>query len=100
MQSYLVRISRGCTNIVELYDFGDDEFKIVGNAPLFQLIRGALLFGAIGVASIYGMYQYDAIVGPGNIVFRNNITGLTLVFAVALFITSLSAEILVARIRG
>jgi hypothetical protein len=76
-----------------------DEVKIVGKAPSFQLVKGALLFGAIGVASIYGMYQYDTIVGPGNIAFHNNITNFTLVFALILFVTSLLAEILVAKIR-
>lgn len=77
-----------------------DEVKIVGNAPLFQFVKGVLLFGAIGVASIYGMYQYDTIVGPGNVAFRNNITQLTLIFALTSFITSLLAEIFVAKIRG
>ena len=54
-----------------------DETKIVGNAPLFQSIKGALLFGAIATGVFYGMYQYDAIVGPGNPSFRSNITRYT-----------------------
>jgi hypothetical protein len=77
-----------------------DEVKIVGKAPTFQLVKGALLFGAIAIASVYGMYQYDTIVGPGNIAFRNNITNLTVVLASILFVTSLLAELLVAQIRG
>lgn len=77
-----------------------DEAKMVGKAPVFQLIRGALLFGSLGVASIYGMNQFDSIVGPGNINFRNNITNLTLICALTLFVTSLLAETLIAKIRG
>lgn len=77
-----------------------DETRMVGNAPLFQLIKGALLFGAIGAAAIFGMYQYDAIIGAGNATFRGNITDFTLVVAAFLFATGLVAEILIARIRG
>ena len=77
-----------------------DETKIIGNAPVFQLVKGALLFGSLGLAAVYGMYQYDTIVGPGNIAFRNNITNFTLICALALFFTSLLAETLIAKIRG
>jgi len=77
-----------------------DETKILGNAPSIQLIKGTLLFGAIGVAAIFGMYQYDAIIGSGNSAFRSNITDVTLIVVSVLFLASLTAEILIARIRG
>ena len=77
-----------------------DEARIIENTLLFQAIKGVLLFGAIGVAALYGMYQYDAIVGPGNIAFRSSITGVTLVAAVFSFLTSFSAEFLLVKIRG
>lgn len=76
-----------------------DETKIIDNTPTFQFIKGALLFGAIAVAAIYGMYQYDSIVGPGNTKFRENITKVTLILSFFLFVTSLLAEILIAKIR-
>lgn len=74
-----------------------DESKKLGSDVLFQIIRGALLFGCIGVAAIFGVYQYDAIVGPGNQNFRLNITNLSIVTSSFLLITSLLAEILIAR---
>ena len=77
-----------------------DETKMIGKAPVFQLLKGALLFGSLGLAAIYGMNQYDTIVGPGNDTFRSNITNFTLVCAIILFITSFLAETLIAKIRG
>ncbi len=77
-----------------------DEQRVLGNEPLFQLIRGVLLFGAIAIAAVYGMYQYDAIVGPGNTAFHRNISVFTLVVAIFLGATSFLAEVLLARIRG
>lgn len=74
-----------------------DESENLESDVLFQLIKGALLFGCIGVAAIFGVYQYDAIVGPGNQNFRLNITSLSTFIASILFGTSLLAEILIAR---
>jgi NO-binding membrane sensor protein with MHYT domain len=76
-----------------------DEIKLY-KKTIFQLIKGALIFGSIGAAIIFGMFQYDAIVGPGNIGFRENITKYSLTIAVFLFITSFMAEFLVAKING
>lgn len=77
-----------------------DEEKLAGSSPIFQLVKGVLLFGAITTAAIFGVYQYDVIIGPGNSIFRTNITGFSLVIAIVLFITSLLTEILIAKIRG
>ena len=70
-----------------------DEVKIVGKGPSFQAVKGALLFGGIAVASLYGMYQYDTIIGPGNIAFRNNITGFALILALILDIIGIKYEV-------
>jgi hypothetical protein len=77
-----------------------DEARVIGTSWLFQLLRGTLLFGAIGAATVYGMYQYDSIIGPGNTAFRGNITNFTLTIGIVLFFVSLLAEILVSKIRG
>ncbi len=76
-----------------------DEIKLYGNKA-FQLTKGLLLFGSIGAAGIFGMFQYDAIVGPGNVPFRENITKYSLIIAVFLFLVSFMAEFLVAKIKG
>ncbi len=62
-----------------------DETEITKNSPVFQFVKGALLFGAIAVAAIYGMYQYDSIIGLGNAKFRENITEFTLILSLFLF---------------
>ena len=74
--------------------------KELGGQPVFQLMKGTLLFGAIVVAAIFGVHQYDIILGPGNLTFRTNITSYALLLAIALFVTSMVAEMLIARIRG
>lgn len=77
-----------------------DESRIFGSAPRIQLIRALLLLGAIMAAGFFGLFQYDAIFGSANSTFRNNITPLALILGVVLFAASISAEILVGKIRG
>lgn len=76
-----------------------DEIKLYKKTS-FQIIKGVLIYGSIGAAIIFGMFQYDAIVGPGNIPFRENITKSSLVISVILFLTSFSAEFLIAKIKA
>jgi hypothetical protein len=76
-----------------------DEIKLF-KLSIFQLIKGLLIFGAIGAAIIFGMFQYDNIVGPGNIAFQENITKYSLIIAIFLFFVSFIAEFLLAKING
>lgn len=76
-----------------------DEIKLYEKMT-FQLTKGILIFGSIGAAIIFGMFQYDAIVGPGNILFRENITKFSLIIAIFLFLISFITEFIVAKIKG
>jgi hypothetical protein len=76
-----------------------DEIKLYEKMT-FQLTKGILIFGSIGAAIIFGMFQYDAIVGPGNILFRENITKYSLIIAIFLFLISFITEFIVAKIKG
>lgn len=75
-----------------------DEIKLF-KKTMFQIVKGILMFGSIVSGIIFGMYQYDAIVGPGNIPFREHITNSSLIIAVFLFLTSFVAEFLIAKIK-
>jgi hypothetical protein len=77
-----------------------DEVKVTGSSPFFQLLRGALMLGAIASAALFGMYQYDQIVGPGFPPFRENITWYAIAMGVVFLIFSVVAEVLLGRIQG
>ncbi|HEY0072375.1 MAG TPA: hypothetical protein VGE04_20640 [Chloroflexia bacterium] len=77
-----------------------DEARATGDDPFFQLVRGVLMFGGLVAAALFGIYQYDQIVGPGDISFRDNVTSWAVWLAGPLFITSLAAEILIMKIQG
>lgn len=77
-----------------------DETKHLAKTLFYELIKGGLRFGALGVAAIFGAYQYDSIFSPSGSAFRQNITTFSLYVAIALFVLSLVAEIMVVRIRN
>jgi cellulose synthase/poly-beta-1,6-N-acetylglucosamine synthase-like glycosyltransferase len=77
-----------------------DETNIIGSNPRFQIAKGTLLMGCIFVAAIYGTYQYDVIVGSGNLSFRSNIGNAAVVLAAALFVLSTTVEVYIAKIRA
>jgi len=76
-----------------------DEARLTGSEPLFQILRGLLMIGAVGAGALFGMYQFDQIVGPGSLAFRENITILALVMGIIFFILSMAAEVLLGRIQ-
>lgn len=86
-------------SVTALGDLTDEE-KSVGADWMIQLLKATLLFGALAVSSIFGVYQYDVIFGSSNITFRSNITLFALISSSLLFLASLLAEIVVAKIRG
>ncbi len=77
-----------------------DETRLIGNEGLLQFLKAVLLLGAVGSALVFGWYQYDSILGPGNATFRANITGLTFWIALFALVASVSTEILISRIHG
>jgi hypothetical protein len=74
-----------------------DEKKLVQNNPLVQLVKAMLLWGALSVAVIYGLYLYGAIIGPENQEVRNRVSCISPIIAVVLFLASLLAEIMLAK---
>ncbi len=77
-----------------------DEAKIVGSDPQIQVVKGILIFGGLAIAAIFGVYQFDAIIGSGNAVLRTNIANAAIIMSGIAFAVGLSAEVLIAKIRG
>ncbi len=74
--------------------------KSIGADWTIQLLKATLLFGALAVASIFGVYQYDIIFELNNVTLRNNTTLFASFSSGLLFVASLLAEIVIAKIRG
>ena len=86
-------------SVTALGDLTDEE-QSVGADWMIQLLKATLLFGALAVSSIFGVYQYDVIFGSNNVTFRDNITLFAVTSSGSLFLASFLAEIVVAKIRG
>ncbi len=81
-----------------LGDLTDERFA-GGVRWLFDLLKVVLIISVAVAALLFGFYQYEAIIGPGNANIRNNITPLSIWMAFLTLMVSLTAEILIAYTR-
>lgn len=77
-----------------------DEKYTAGISWLFDLLKVILILGVATSALLFGFYQYESIVGPGNLRIQSNITPLSLVVAGASFAICIIAEFIIAKVRA
>lgn len=66
---------------------------------LFELLKIVLMIVVVVSALLFGFYQYEAIIGPGNAKIRTNITPFAIVMMIATLAVSIMAESIIGYIR-
>jgi phosphotransferase system glucose/maltose/N-acetylglucosamine-specific IIC component len=86
-------------SITAIGDIGDYRQRI-STWLRFDIIQSTLLMGVILAVALYAAYTYDSLTFPEGSVFRTNVTIVTAVLAPLLCLAGITAEVLLARVKG